>query len=174
MKLQQTLLAAMLAVASASAGATTTALTFTSGTAHYGADVVGTFLDKWTFSVPESTKGVGVGTVTSSIKFDFSTFALTYPVIGTFGIFNEATNTNVSTALLDLGGIHSGTNLFTWAQTLGAGTYSLRIGGTSLEPGSYGGTFSLATAPVPEAETYTMMLVGLGLIGFIASRRRVE
>lgn len=31
---------------------------------------------------------------------------------------------------------------------------------------------SLITTPVPEAETYTMMLAGLGLIGFMVSRRK--
>ncbi|MFZ5574895.1 MAG: FxDxF family PEP-CTERM protein [Pseudomonadota bacterium] len=36
--------------------------------------------------------------------------------------------------------------------------------------GSYGG--ALAAAPVPEAETYAMMLAGLGLVGFMVSRRR--
>jgi hypothetical protein len=36
--------------------------------------------------------------------------------------------------------------------------------------GSYGG--ALAAAPVPEAETYAMMLAGLGLVGFTVSRRR--
>lgn len=36
--------------------------------------------------------------------------------------------------------------------------------------GSYGG--ALAAAPVPEAETYAMLLAGLGLVGFMVSRRR--
>ena len=36
--------------------------------------------------------------------------------------------------------------------------------------GTYGG--ALAAAPIPEAETYAMMLAGLGLIGFMVSRRR--
>lgn len=31
---------------------------------------------------------------------------------------------------------------------------------------------SLITTPIPEAETYTMMLSGLGLIGFMVSRRK--
>lgn len=31
---------------------------------------------------------------------------------------------------------------------------------------------SYATAPIPEAETYAMMLAGLGLVGFMVSRRR--
>jgi hypothetical protein len=35
---------------------------------------------------------------------------------------------------------------------------------------SYGG--SMAVSPVPEPETYAMMLAGLGLVGFMARRRR--
>lgn len=34
------------------------------------------------------------------------------------------------------------------------------------------GVLTYATAPVPEAETYAMMLAGLGLVGFMAARRR--
>jgi hypothetical protein len=30
-----------------------------------------------------------------------------------------------------------------------------------------------AAAPVPEAETYAMLLAGLGLVGFAARRKRV-
>lgn len=36
--------------------------------------------------------------------------------------------------------------------------------------GSYGG--ALAAAPVPEADTYAMLLAGLGLVGFMVARRR--
>ena len=35
-----------------------------------------------------------------------------------------------------------------------------------------GPTLTLATAPVPEPETYAMMLAGLGLLGFVARRRK--
>ena len=34
------------------------------------------------------------------------------------------------------------------------------------------GNLTIAAAPVPEAETYAMMLAGLGLVGFMAARRR--
>jgi hypothetical protein len=30
----------------------------------------------------------------------------------------------------------------------------------------------ITAAPVPEAETYAMMLAGLGLVGFMARRRK--
>jgi hypothetical protein len=44
-----------------------------------------------------------------------------------------------------------------------AGVWSFDAGNAQL---------SYATAPVPEAETYAMMLAGLGLVGFMVSRRR--
>ena len=51
------------------------------------------------------------------------------------------------------------------------------IAGPSLTPGdamtgSYSGTFNLAISAVPEPETYAMMLAGLGLVGFMARRRK--
>ena len=38
--------------------------------------------------------------------------------------------------------------------------------------GSYGGVFNLNLAPVPEPETYGMLLAGLGILGFLARRRK--
>ena len=38
--------------------------------------------------------------------------------------------------------------------------------------GSYGGV--LQALPVPEPETYFMMLVGLGVMGFMARRRKTD
>jgi hypothetical protein len=34
------------------------------------------------------------------------------------------------------------------------------------------GFFAMAVAPIPEPETYAMLLAGLGLIGFMARRRK--
>lgn len=36
---------------------------------------------------------------------------------------------------------------------------------------SYGGSESFVTTPIPEAETYAMMIAGLGLMGWVARRR---
>ena len=61
--------------------------------------------------------------------------------------------------------------------TLAAGSYDLRISGLALGPAStsyYSGKLTLATTamPIPEPETYAMILAGLGLMGFVARRRK--
>jgi hypothetical protein len=53
-----------------------------------------------------------------------------------------------------------------------AGPLTLTVIGTLNEGGSYSGTLNLLLAPVPEPETYAMMLGGLGLLGFMARRRK--
>jgi len=58
---------------------------------------------------------------------------------------------------------------------LGAGSHTFTIELTALAPGYTSGgataTFS-ALAPVPEPETYAMLLAGLGLMGAVARRRK--
>jgi hypothetical protein len=58
------------------------------------------------------------------------------------------------------------------AYGLGGGAYALRIDGQVV--GNGGGAFGgdLAIAAVPEPETYGMLLAGLGVMGFLARRRK--
>lgn len=58
------------------------------------------------------------------------------------------------------------------ADSLGLGNYYLQVSGKMVSGtgGSFGGTVMLA--PVPEPETYGMMLAGLGVVGFLARRRK--
>lgn len=62
-------------------------------------------------------------------------------------------------------------------QVANAGTYQLTISGNlTPSPSQFSGGYSLtftgaAAAPVPEPETYAMLLAGLGLIGMVSRRR---
>ena len=58
---------------------------------------------------------------------------------------------------------------------LGAGSYELAVHGTLMhgfKGNTYGGNLVTELAPVPEPETYALMLAGLGAVGFVARRRR--
>ncbi len=58
---------------------------------------------------------------------------------------------------------------------LGAGNYDLAVSG-SLDRGQlfggYTGSISAVAAPVPEPETYAMLMLGLAGVGFAARRRK--
>lgn len=64
------------------------------------------------------------------------------------------------------------TQLLVGTKTLGTSTgYELKVSGTvGASGGSYGG--NIVATPVPEPETYAMMLAGLGALGFLARRRK--
>ena len=56
-----------------------------------------------------------------------------------------------------------------------AGNYFYRI--TGVASGTSGGLYnvtSTVTTPVPEPQTYALLLAGLGVIGFVARRRRPQ
>ncbi len=52
-----------------------------------------------------------------------------------------------------------------------SGILTLIINGSTTGGASYAGTLDV-TSPVPEPETYGMLLAGLGVVGFLARRRR--
>jgi hypothetical protein len=57
--------------------------------------------------------------------------------------------------------------------TLMAGNYTFTVTGNASgsKGGSWGGQLNLVAVPVPEPETYALLLAGLGAVGFIARRR---
>jgi hypothetical protein len=123
----------------------------------------GLFTDKFAFSL---------GTA-SSLQADVSsTAALTrglditdFRLLGSNGQVVYSVN-QVSTGIVDLWKINAG--------TLAAGNYTLEVLGkvNSQFAGSYSGNVLVQALPVPEADTYAMLLAGLGLVGVVARRRK--
>ncbi|PTT82930.1 hypothetical protein DBR42_16405 [Pelomonas sp. HMWF004] len=58
--------------------------------------------------------------------------------------------------------------------SLSAGSYYYTVMGGSFAPAGYAIASSAVAAPVPEPETYALLAAGLGVIGFVVSRRRRE
>ena len=58
--------------------------------------------------------------------------------------------------------------------SLAAGNYYLQVSGKMVgtTAASFGGAMMMMAAPVPEPETYGMMLAGLGVLGYLARRRK--
>ncbi len=64
----------------------------------------------------------------------------------------------------------------TWSgsQTTGNMYYQLNITGNANAGSLYVASLSGVTAPVPEPETYAMLLAGLGLVGAVSRRRKTK
>jgi hypothetical protein len=110
--------------------------------------------DTWTFTILTDSK-------TSFLASQ--TFAVASGAISNFsavlmgGSFDPAVKDATSQTL-------------SWGGVLGAGTYSVRVTGlTALDRTTYVG--SVSAAPVPEPETYAMLLAGLGIMGAVARRK---
>lgn len=120
------------------------------------------FSDWFNFSLPADTVGQGGATAITSIT--------TSGIGVVFTVFDlwETTAGLISTNLFSL---PSPLAALTFTGGFVPGDYHLNVQGYELLPSAgYGGTIS--TTPVPEPETYAMLLAGLGLIGFTARRRK--
>lgn len=62
------------------------------------------------------------------------------------------------------------------ATGLQSGSYYLQVGGTVLGNGggSYGSDLTVSISAVPEPETYGMLLAGMGILGFVARRKKAQ
>jgi len=80
-------------------------------------------------------------------------------------------------AIFGNGGLTSGERVV-WNATFGAPTefaappFALKVFGIGSSTTDYAFYSPTTVAPIPEPETYAMMLAGLGLMGFVAGRRR--
>ncbi|MEY8878010.1 MAG: FxDxF family PEP-CTERM protein [Leptothrix sp. (in: b-proteobacteria)] len=140
-----------------------------------------------------SVSSFAAGTTTSfDTDFDSLTGSkFTFSGAGTINaVFNFGGGLNISSISLSNATIDPsawtyqaahGTGSWTLASTsIGAGshTFSFVTNGASISPsagyayGNYTVTPGQIAAPVPEPETYAMMLAGLGALGFLGRRRK--
>ena len=134
-------------------------------TASYGATpVIGDFTDTFTFS-PSATAGSFVQTFLANVSYTGAdNMAVTFSSVS----LNSIALTDVSTST-PFGAFHGA--LLAPTEILIGAPLVLTVMGNS-KGGSYAGDFNLTLAPVPEPETYAMMLAGLGILGFLARRRK--
>lgn len=124
-----------------------------------------TFSDRFTFSV------TGVAHNLDAIISSISGSASTGLDITGLGVYSEA-GTLIANGTSLMTGMNDVWTLST--DGLALGNYYLQVSGTmvSATSGSFGGAVMLQ--PVPEPETYGMMLAGLGVVGWMARRRKVK
>lgn len=159
------------AVMAQTVGTTPQVLDLTDGTGFFGDTLAAgnsgaSFDDHFTFTV-EGTTGWTFDAVVSSISRSAST-GLDITGLSLYSVAGDtliAEGVQGSSGAIDVWTVSSG--------SLAAGDYYLAVSGNlvSADAASFGGAVSLA-APVPEPETYGMMLAGLGVVGFLARRRK--
>jgi len=84
----------------------------------------------------------------------------------------EYTILNSSYDIVAGAGAIFGPALSTKSISLAAGDYFYLVEGIKETAGLSEYTISASVTPVPEPETYALMLAGLGVVGFMASRRK--
>jgi len=154
-----TILAALVAAGVSNAWAVGGPLTFVGNTASFSTSVSGSFTDIWTFSVAPP----GASAAASATNISFSGAG---GITGFSGILASVplTGSTVPSPPIVVNVLSGFTGL------LAAGPYTLTVSGNAGSGASYGGNVVLT--PVPEPETYALMLAGLGIVGFVAARRR--
>jgi len=162
-----------------SVSANATPLIFENGVADFGnifSGVNGSFSDTYTFEVSSGFSGLFSASVSSYYSAVINTQIWGINITGlSLSGPSPLTGTEYSTSVP--GGLG---DYWTLSGDLAAGSYSLAVSGYAKPeimeglsfPVSYGGEATLEISAVPEPETYGMMLAGLGLMGFVAARRK--
>jgi hypothetical protein len=129
--------------------------------ATFGANSMGAFADKFSFTVSKLSSLAGLVSSISQSASDGVN-------ITGFDLFNSGG--------LSFGGtqLHSGmVDLWTVASAhLVPDTYYFLVSGNVLSNAAVSYSGNISVAAVPEPETYAMLLAGMGVVGFLARRRK--
>ena len=127
---------------------------------------VGGFIDKWNFTITQPTFSAGS---VSNLAITVAPLGNLYNITGLSAQLYTSTNIlveNLDTNPASTADLKVGSGLFT------PGNYYFSLSGVG--NGKFGGqyVFAVTTLPVPEPESYAMLLAGLGVMGAIAVRRK--
>lgn len=125
--------------------------------------VTSTFSDVFTVTLPFDVASGGASITSGFNVLGFNVF------VDSFSLVDTTTATTVAS------GIGGSTAVFSFGPLSGIDSYQLLVDGHIIganNSGSYSG--NLQISPVPEPETYAMMLVGLGLVGFSLFRKETK
>lgn len=160
--LKKAAVAVSIAASAIAAHASTFAIGSLTNTYTNTVDVSGSFDDLYTFTLPSQFSGVKG----SYLAFDFAgTGLITNFSLGVGSnsspVYSLPLNSSVGGFdVADYGGAFTlvpGVNY--WFKLSGSGDFA---------------NYTVTLAPVPEPESYAMLLAGLGLMGFIARRRKTK
>ena len=129
--------------------------------------VAGLFSDRYNFSIlaPSTTAGSAVTLNLNLGNFGFHITGLSLDLYSAGGtLFGSDTVTGAGDTAVNVNAILATGNYF--FREMGTGD------GNTTGQGLY--AFTAVAAPVPEMDTYALMLAGLGLVGFAVSRRHTS
>ena len=154
MKIKSLVAASVFAIASVGSFAAVGTLgDLNAGEITFSTKHTGSFTDLWNFDLSLPSE---VGATVTNIHF-----SSTRGVISSFEALLDGTALNLTSL--------PGFSYLDSSAILSRGTHKLTVNGFANTASSYG--VYMSAAPVPEPETYGMLLVGLGLMGAVVRRR---